>query len=72
MLSSQTKDQTTFEAMQRLRDHGLTPEHIQISDVGTLEKLIYPVSFYKVDFCFIILNSFRFYSFVYNRIRLNI
>ncbi|KAG4065011.1 hypothetical protein HA402_004134 [Bradysia odoriphaga] len=47
MLSSQTKDQTNFAAMQRLRDHGLTPEHIVASDVSVLEKLINPVSFYK-------------------------
>lgn len=36
--------------MQRLRDHGLTPEHIVSSDVSVLEKLINPVSFYKVFF----------------------
>jgi len=28
MLSSQTKDQTNYAAMQRLKEHGLTPENI--------------------------------------------
>ncbi len=48
MLSSQTKDQTNFAAMKRLREHGLTPENVIKSDVNVLEKLINPVSFYKV------------------------
>lgn len=48
MLSSQTKDQTNFAAMNRLKEHGLTPENIVKSDANTLEKLINPVSFYKV------------------------
>lgn len=48
MLSSQTKDQTNFAAMKRLQEHGLTPENIVKSDVNVLEKLINPVSFYKV------------------------
>jgi len=47
MLSSQTKDQTNYAAMQRLKEHGLTPENIIKSDANTLEKLINPVSFYK-------------------------
>ncbi|KAJ6621568.1 Endonuclease III-like protein 1 [Pseudolycoriella hygida] len=47
MLSSQTKDQTNFEAMKRLKAHGLTPENIVQSDANVLEKLINPVSFYK-------------------------
>lgn len=48
MLSSQTKDQTNFAAMQRLKEHGLTPENVVQTDVNVLEKLINPVSFYKV------------------------
>lgn len=48
MLSSQTKDQTTFDAMNRLKNHGLTPENIIKTDADVLEKLINPVSFYKV------------------------
>ncbi|XP_058812445.1 endonuclease III-like protein 1 [Topomyia yanbarensis] len=47
MLSSQTKDQVNFECIQRLRKHGLTPENIVATDSDVLEKLIYPVSFYK-------------------------
>ncbi|XP_062559748.1 endonuclease III-like protein 1 [Armigeres subalbatus] len=47
MLSSQTKDQVNFDCMQRLRKHGLTPADIVATDVAVLEKLIYPVSFYK-------------------------
>ncbi|XP_058460900.1 endonuclease III-like protein 1 [Malaya genurostris] len=47
MLSSQTKDQVNFECMQRLRKHGLTPENVLVTDSDVLEKLIYPVSFYK-------------------------
>lgn len=50
MLSSQTKDQITFDAMNRLKNYGLTPEHIIESKVDEIEKLIYPVSFYKVNF----------------------
>lgn len=49
MLSSQTKDQTTYAAMERLKKHGLTPANLVVSQVDILEKLIYPVSFYKVS-----------------------
>ncbi|XP_055589103.1 uncharacterized protein LOC129741402 [Uranotaenia lowii] len=53
MLSSQTKDQVNFECMLRLQKHGLTPENMVSTDLATLEKLIYPVSFYKVSIvCF--------------------
>lgn len=52
MLSSQTKDQVNFDCMQRLRKHGLTPENVVATDVAVLEKLIYPVSFYKVSVYF--------------------
>lgn len=48
MLSSQTKDQVTFAAMQRLREHGLTVDRILDTDDDTLGKLIYPVGFWKV------------------------
>ncbi|XP_017846968.1 endonuclease III-like protein 1 [Drosophila busckii] len=47
MLSSQTKDETTFEAMKRLKAHGCTPASIQEIPVADLEKLLHPVSFYK-------------------------
>lgn len=47
MLSSQTKDQTTYEAMSRLKSHGLTPA--KMSDISTdeLAKLLHPVSFHN-------------------------
>lgn len=48
MLSSQTKDQVTFAAMERLRARGLTVDNVlQMSD-DELGKLIYPVGFWKV------------------------
>ncbi|XP_052869626.1 endonuclease III-like protein 1 [Anopheles cruzii] len=47
MLSSQTKDAVNYECMARLKKHGLTPESIIATDAAVLEKLIYPVSFYK-------------------------
>lgn len=47
MLSSQTKDQVTFAAMERLRARGLTVDNVlQMSD-DELGKLIYPVGFWK-------------------------
>lgn len=49
MLSSQTKDQITYDAMNRLKQHGLTPENIVKSSPSILEQLIVPVSFYKVS-----------------------
>ncbi|CAH1388421.1 unnamed protein product [Nezara viridula] len=47
MLSSQTKDEVNFAAMERLRDHGLTVDNILNTDDDTLGKLIYPVGFWK-------------------------
>ncbi|XP_036413570.1 endonuclease III-like protein 1 isoform X2 [Colossoma macropomum] len=47
MLSSQTKDQVTAAAMQRLRTHGLTVATILKTDDDTLGKLIYPVGFWR-------------------------
>lgn len=47
MLSSQTKDEATFACMQRLKEHGLTPENIVKTDISSLEKIIHPISFYK-------------------------
>ncbi|XP_037955180.1 endonuclease III-like protein 1 [Teleopsis dalmanni] len=47
MLSSQTKDETTFDAMQRLKNNGLTPESIVAMETTKLEQLVHPVSFYK-------------------------
>ncbi|EDW63697.2 uncharacterized protein Dvir_GJ16118, isoform A [Drosophila virilis] len=47
MLSSQTKDETTFEAMKRLKAQTLTPASIQGMPAVELERLLHPVSFYK-------------------------
>ncbi|CAD7683407.1 unnamed protein product [Nyctereutes procyonoides] len=47
MLSSQTKDQVTAGAMQRLRTHGLTVDSILQTDDTTLGSLIYPVGFWR-------------------------
>ncbi len=48
MLSSQTKDQVTFAAMQKLRKHGLTIENIINTDENVIATLIHPVGFWKV------------------------
>lgn len=47
MLSSQTKDQVTAGAMQRLRARGLTVDSILQTDDSTLGTLIYPVGFWR-------------------------
>ncbi|KAH8393210.1 hypothetical protein KR200_004527 [Drosophila serrata] len=47
MLSSQTKDQTTFEAMNRLKERTLTTFSIKEMPLTELESLLHPVSFYK-------------------------
>jgi len=47
MLSSQTKDEVNYAAMQKLRQHGLTVESLlQISD-DSLGQMIYPVGFWR-------------------------
>lgn len=48
MLSSQTKDQITFAAMEKLRKHGLSVENIINTDEEVIAKLIHPVGFWKV------------------------
>lgn len=48
MLSSQTKDQVTAAAMQKLRAHGCTVENILNTDDKRLGELIYPVGFWRV------------------------
>lgn len=48
MLSSQTKDQVTFAAMERLRARGLTVDNVLSMSDEELGKLIYPVGFWKV------------------------
>lgn len=49
MLSSQTKDNVNYEAMQRLKKHGLTVDNILETSDEQLGKLIYPVGFWKVN-----------------------
>lgn len=52
MLSSQTKDQVTYAAMQKLRAHGLTVPNILNTTDEKLGELIYPVGFWKVCYIF--------------------
>lgn len=47
MLSSQTKDTVTYEAMNRLKAYGLTPQKMVEIKTAELEKLLYPVGFYR-------------------------
>lgn len=47
MLSSQTKDEVTSSAVGRLQEHGLTVASIIDIETETLEKLIFPVGFYR-------------------------
>ncbi|KAJ7372711.1 Endonuclease III-like protein 1 [Desmophyllum pertusum] len=47
MLSSQTKDQVTFAAMEKLKAYGLTIENILKTTTGKIGELIYPVGFWK-------------------------
>ena len=46
-LSSQTRDQVTAAAMERLKAHGLTAERIRDTSQAELEKLVTPVGFYR-------------------------
>ena len=50
MLSSQTKDQVTFAAMEKLKKHGLSVENIINTDEDVIANLIHPVGFWKVHF----------------------
>ncbi|XP_012258858.2 endonuclease III-like protein 1 [Athalia rosae] len=47
MLSSQTKDQVTYAAMQRLKSHGCTASNIINTSDEVLGQLIHPVGFWK-------------------------
>lgn len=49
MLSSQTKDQVTFAAMEKLKAYGLTIEKILKTSTSKIGELIYPVGFWKVS-----------------------
>ena len=48
MLSSQTKDEITHAAVNRLLEHGLTVESLLEMPDEDLGKLIYPVGFWRV------------------------
>ena len=47
LLSAQTKDAVTFEASTRLFRRARTPQAMARLSTATLERLIYPVSFYR-------------------------
>jgi endonuclease-3 len=47
MLSSQTKDEVTFHAMERLKQFGLTVANIANADQKELEELVHPVGFFR-------------------------
>ena len=47
MFSSQSKDEVNFAAMARLKQHGLTVENILATNRETLERLIYPMEFWR-------------------------
>ncbi|MEM5802037.1 MAG: endonuclease III [Candidatus Aenigmatarchaeota archaeon] len=48
ILSSRTKDEVTFQAQEKLLKKANTPEKILKLSVKEIEKLIYPVGFYRV------------------------
>lgn len=48
MLSAQTRDPVTHEASKRLFRRARTPRSMARLPVSTIQKLIYPVSFYRV------------------------
>jgi len=47
LLSAQTKDAVTLEASTRLFHRARTPQAMARLSIATLERLIYPVSFYR-------------------------
>lgn len=47
MLSSQTRDEVTFAACQRLKAFGLTPENLVQADPSKIQELLKPVGFYN-------------------------
>lgn len=65
MLSLRTKDQVTAEASQRLFQYADTPESMQNLTLDQIEKLIYPVGFYKTKaknihtVCSILINTYK-------------
>lgn len=59
MLSSQTKDQLTFAAMEKLKKHGLTVENVINTDEEVIANLIHPVGFWKVLAVKYLLNNYN-------------
>lgn len=47
LLSLRTKDETTEKAMERLMERARTPDELLSIPTGELEKIIYPVGFYR-------------------------
>jgi endonuclease-3 len=47
LLSLRTKDETTEKAMERLMARARTPEELRAIPTGELERIIYPVGFYR-------------------------
>eukprot|EP00118_Oscarella_pearsei_P005103 m.22865 g.22865 ORF g.22865 m.22865 type:complete len:273 (+) comp28413_c0_seq1:101-919(+) len=47
LLSSQTKDQITSRAVQRLKEHGLTVDNVLATSEQKIKELIYPVGFHN-------------------------
>lgn len=47
LLSLRTKDETTEQAMERLMQRARTPDELLSIPTGELEKIIYPVGFYR-------------------------
>lgn len=48
MLSSQTKDEVIYSAMTRLKERGLAAATVHRMTVPELERILHPISFYKV------------------------
>jgi len=69
MLSSQTKDQVTHAAMQRLNTYGCKPDIIAATPDDVLGKLIYPVGFWKVKITMFIYLQDTFKSLVYVKVK---
>jgi len=53
MMSSQTKDEVTYGACQRLKEHGFTIDNLLNTSDEKLGQLIYPVGFWKTKVKFI-------------------
>lgn len=70
MLSSQTKDQVTYAATQRLIEHGLNVDNILKTPDEKIGELIYPAGFWKVQHFILIIHLSRSFIFIY--IKMNI